>query len=116
MAKKSSDKVKFPQVWPHSVLQFEFVSDNVSFLKLDLKNFVAGELVILTSKLSRAEYKGRMSLLKKIVYFSNIYEWKCLLHFYAAWLRRIEMGLNSWSDDPTQIETTMLAGHAAKSL
>ena len=114
MAKKSSDKVKFPQVWPHSVLQFEFVSDNVSFLKLDMKIFVAGELEILTSKLSRAEYKGRMSLLKKIVYFSNIYEWKCLLQFYAAWLRRIEMGLNSWSDDPTQIETAMLAGHAAK--
>ena len=64
MAKKSSDKVKLPQVWPHSVLQFEFVSDNVSFLKLDMKNFVAGELEILTSKLSRAEYKGRMSLLK----------------------------------------------------
>ena len=117
MAKKSSDKVKFPQVWPHSVLQFAFVSDNVSFLKLDMKICVAGELEISTSKLSRAEYNGRMSLLKKVVYFSNIYEWKCLLQFYAAWLRRIEMGLNSWSDDPTQIiETAMLAGHAAKSL
>ena len=114
MAKKFSDKVKFPQVWSHSVLQFAFVSDNVSFLKLDMKNCVAGELEILTSKLSRAEYNGRMSLLKKVVYFSNIYEWKCLLQFYAAWLRRIEMGLNSWSDDPTQIETAMLAGHAAK--
>ena len=28
--------------------------------------------------------------------------------------KTIEMGLNSWSDDPTQIETAMLAGHAAK--
>ena len=92
MAKKSSDKVIFPQVWPHSVLQFEFVSDNVSFLKLYKKKFVAGELDILTSKLSRLEYKGRMSLFKKIVYFSNIYKWKCLLQFYAAWLRRLKWG------------------------
>ena len=60
------------------------MSENVSFLKLDLKNFVAGELESLTSKLSRAEYKGRMSLLKKIVYFSNIHESKRLLQFYAA--------------------------------
>lgn len=110
IAKKASDKVKFPQVWPHLRLQYEFVSENISFKKLDLKNFVAGELEILTSRLTKVEYKGRISFLKKIVYYSNIYEWKRLLQFYAAWLRRIEMGLNSWADDPSQIETAMLTG------
>ena len=72
--------------------------------------FVAGELEILTSKLSKAEFKGRMRFLKKLVYYANIYDFKRILQYYAAWLRQIEMGLNTWSDDPAQIEPAMLAG------
>lgn len=112
MAKRASDKVKNPQIWPHSKLQYEFVSENISFKKLDFNMFIAGELEILTSKISKTEYKGRIRLLKKIVYYSKLYDWKCLLKFYAAWLRRIETGLNSWGDDSSQIETAMLSGHA----
>ena len=37
-----------------------------------------------------------------------------MLQFYAAWLRRIEMGLNSWGDDLTQIEPAMLTGQSLK--
>ena len=29
MSKRASDRVKYPQVWPHSVLQYEFVSEHV---------------------------------------------------------------------------------------
>ena len=40
----------------------------------------------------------------------NIHDWKRVLQFYAAWLRRIEMGLNSWRDDSstTHLENAML--------
>ena len=114
MAKKSSDKVKYPQIWPHSVLQYEFVSEHVAFKQLSLKMFLCGEMEILTSKISKSEFKGRMRFLKKIVYYSNIYEWSVLLQYYAAWVRRIEMGLNCWSDDPAQIENAMLASKLAK--
>ena len=113
MAKKASDKVKNPQIWPHSKLQYEFVSENVPFKKLDFNMFVAGELEILTSKISKVEYRGRIRLLKKMVYYSKLYDWKGLLKFYAAWLRRIETGLNSWGDDASQIETAMLSGHSS---
>ena len=58
MSKKASDKVKHPQIWPHSVLQYEFVSENVKFKDLDLKMFVAGELEILMTKILRTEFKG----------------------------------------------------------
>ena len=58
--------------------------------------FVAGELeIILSKRIPAAEKKGRLKFLKKIMYFSNIYEWKALLKFYAAWVRRIEIGLNN---------------------
>ena len=60
------------------------MSENVRLLKLDMKNFVAGELKILTSKLSRAEYKGRMSLLKKF----------CVLLKYTVYM--IQMSHNQF--------------------
>ncbi|CAG2220944.1 unnamed protein product [Mytilus edulis] len=45
----------------------------------------------------------------KITYYSNIYAWKGLLAFYAAWLRKIELGQKSWKDDPTCIEVPVLS-------
>ena len=89
MSRRASDKVKYPHVWPHTVLQYEFVSEHVSFKKLDIKMFFSGELEILTSKISKTEFRGRLKFLKKIAYYANIYDWSQLLHYYAAWLRRI---------------------------
>ena len=43
------------------------------------------------------------------MFFASIYELRALLKFYAAWVRRIEIGLNKWLDDPTEIENPMLA-------
>ena len=57
--KKSSDIVKYPQIWPHSALQYEFVSESVSFMSLDIKMFVAGELeIILSKRIPAAEKKA----------------------------------------------------------
>ena len=108
MSKKASDQVKHPQIWPHSVLQYEYVSQNILFRNMSLSMYVAGECEILMSNISRKEFKGRMRLLKKTAYFSSMFEWKRVLQFYAAWVRRIEMGLNSWRDDSSLIENTIL--------
>ena len=108
--KKSSDTVKFPQIWPHSALQFEYVSESVSFMSLNIKMFVAGEReVILSKRIGASEKLGRLKLLKTMMYFANIYEWKALLRFYVAWVRRIEIGLSKWSDNLSEIETPMFA-------
>ena len=105
--KTSADSVKFPQIWPHAALQY--VSENVSFMSLDIKMFVAGEVEIILSKsMSAAEKFGRLRFLKKVMYFASIYEWKALLRFYAAWVRCIEIGLNTWSDSSVELETPML--------
>ena len=50
-----------------------------------------------------------MSLLKKIVYYSNIYQWKALLDFYAGFLRQIETGVKTWKDNPGDLEVPLLA-------
>ena len=113
---KSSDKVKDPQRWPHAYLQYEFVNKQVKFDELDFKLFLAGEISIISADdLSETERKGRLDLLKKIIYFSNTYEFKGLKAYYAAWLREIELGKKNWSDDPQQIETAILSKYLLKS-
>ena len=43
-----SDRVKNPQKWPHSHLQFEHVNKQVKFDELNFQLFVAGELEIIS--------------------------------------------------------------------
>ncbi|CAG2225059.1 unnamed protein product [Mytilus edulis] len=110
MVAKASDDVQNPQTWPHTTLQYEYINKSVSFQDLDLKLFVAGELEIIgSSKIKAIERNTRLSLLKKIVYYSSIYQWKSLLDFYAAFLRQIETGAKTWKDTPDNLEVPLLS-------
>lgn len=63
---KASDAVKRSQKYPQAHLRFELVSLNVTFKKLDLNLFVAGEIEIISdSKIRNTEKTGRLELLKK---------------------------------------------------
>ena len=91
MVARASDDVQNPQTWPQTALQYEYINKSVAFQDLDFKLFVAGELEIIISRKTKIDERNtRLSLLKKIVYYSNIYQWKALLYFYAAFLRQIE--------------------------
>ena len=110
MVKRASDDVVNPQIWPHSLLQYEYVSKSVKYKDLDFRLFVAGELEIITSsKIRQSEKQARLALLKKIVYYSSIYQWKSLLDFYAAFLRQIETGQKTWKDDSVGLEVPLLS-------
>ena len=112
---KASDTVHFPQKYPQAYLKYEFTSSNVSFDKLDMNLFVAGELEIIgSSKTKEVERSGRISLLKKIMYLSTSYEFKTLKSYYAACLNEIEIGLKTWKDDFQQIESAILSKHVPK--
>ena len=112
---KASDRVKNPQKWPHSHLQFEHVNKQVKFDELNFQLFVAGELEIISEKdLSSTEKSGRIALLKKLVYYYASYEFKGLKAFYAAWLREIELGKKTWSDDSSHIENAILSKYLLK--
>ena len=90
---KASDSVKFPQKYPQAFLRYEFVSENVSFEKLDLNLFVCTELEIISDKKVKEPGKsGRLKLLKKIMYNCSSYEFSTLKSFYAACLQEIEVG------------------------
>ena len=108
---KPSDRVICPQVWPQSRLQLEYASKNIRFKDLSFQQFVAGETEIIMSCKSAVERDARLSLLNKISYYYDVYDWRALLDFYAAFLRRIEMGQKSWGDSPSDLEVPLLSGH-----
>lgn len=102
ICRKSSDKVKHRQNYPHSQLRYEFVSQHVSFESLDLNLFVAGELeTISNTQIKSIEHRGRIALLKRIMYLNTSHDFKSLKSYYAAVLREIELGEKDWSDDFT---------------
>ena len=74
--------------------------------------FITGELEIISSEsLPKVERMSRLALLKKIIYYSNTYNFKGLKSFHAAWLRQIELGKKTWSDDSQQIVSAILSKH-----
>ena len=76
---KPSDFVCNPQIWPHTLLEFQFVTRSLEYKDLDFQSFVAGELEILTSdKIGPVETKYMLINLKHIVYLDQTYEWKLL--------------------------------------
>ena len=97
--------VQNPQSWPQTALQYEYINKSVAFQDLDFKPFVAGELEIIRSRKTKIDERNtRLSLLTKIVYYSNIYQWKALLDFYAAFRRQIETGVKTWKDNSKYVK------------
>ena len=114
---RASEDVKNPQVWPHTLLDFEFISNPIDFMELDLALFVAGELEVLSGDdLSEKEKDCRRELLKSVVYFSRVYEWKSVLKMVASILRKIECGKANWGSDFSRIERHTLVSKKNVSL
>ncbi len=111
LAAKGVDKVRKPQLYPHTCLQYEYVSSAIEFNSLDFRQLTAGELEIAlgnVKRISKTEREGRLALLLKLAYYYNGYNIKALLALYASWLRKIEIGEKTWSDDTGPHETHFL--------
>ena len=68
-------RVRYPQKWPQSHLQFEYVNYQVKFDELDFKLFISGELEVISDpELTPSEKTGRLTLFKKIIYYYSTYE------------------------------------------
>ena len=50
--------------------------------------------------------------MKKIAYYTELYEWTGLKKMYADIIRHIENGLADWSKDFSEIETPILIKYA----
>lgn len=109
LTSKASDSIKNRQRYPHAHLRFDHASSNLAFDKLDFNLFVAGELeIISSSKTGSLERKGRIELLKKLMYLSSSFEYQIIKSLYAAVLREVELGHLNWGEDFQYVESAVL--------
>ena len=108
---KIATRVVRRQLWPHSELSMSYVSKNVSYDELTLKEFVAGySAILLLPQVSSHERKHRTEHLGALMYLASIYEWTAVRSFHAAVLSEIERGRLNWGDSFLHLENRTLAG------
>ena len=94
---RSTDRVRFPQVWPHVALQGDEDLQGLAFSDLDFRLLVAGELERVTEPgVSEDERQGRLRLLKQLTYLNGHHQWDIVKKVFSAVLRKIELGILHW--------------------
>ena len=107
---KVTDRVVYPQRWPHHEVLNESVSSEIKYKDLTLRLLTLGELEIITSDdISDKEKSARLRLLKTLLYHAGNFNWASVLDFFAAVLQKIEMGKADWSDDFGSLEHMILS-------
>ena len=102
LTQKGTDRVRYPQTWPHTTLQDEMCLRHLSFEELDFRLFIAGELEIVTSLgITQLEKQGRLELMKQLAYFNGSYPWATLRNVYVSIVRKIELGTRTWGSNFT---------------
>jgi len=107
------DSVIKPVTWPHTVLKYSYLSNDITYNKLDFPLLVAGELRILQDRsLTETERFGRMHLLESVAYHTKDYTWGATKSFHETVLVEVERGVRSWdSEDYRDVETGTLFRH-----
>ena len=109
----SDNRTFFPQLCTREYLRFEHVRDPIKFDDLDLRLFTAGELNIIDRPdISYIEMRGKLDLLKNILYLAGYYEWRGILQFYATIINQIEMGVKDWDSDFSEERSLVLLPYA----
>ena len=109
---KSTDTVVKQVLWLHLLLQNSYVTSNLGFSELSLPLLVAGELEILSTLLPKdvsLEFRARLEFLKLLAYEANSYPIKTIAEWYAAYMRRIELGRGNWGGNFYAVGQPILA-------
>ncbi len=102
---RSANNVATRQQWPHLWLRDEYPGKNLTFMDLDFKLFVAGELEIISSdRIPQLERVARTHLLKRLTYMHRSVEWEVIRDIYIAILNQIETGLLEWGQYNTTFQ------------
>ena len=113
-SKKLTSFVKYPQMWPHTYLSQNFVSQNKKYEELNIPEFCAGYMAILENEDENGDKDvliHRVAHLKDLMYFATQYKWRSVLNFHAACLLEVERGSMKWGKSFQRLESTTLANN-----
>ena len=109
----NDNRARTPQLCPQEYLRLEHVRDPIKYDDLDLRLFVSGELNIIDrDDILQPEWRGRLNLLKHILYLAGYYEWRGCLQLHATIINQIELGIKSWSSDFSEERALVLLPYA----
>ena len=103
---KSVNHISNKQQWPHLWLRDEYPGKNLTFMDLDFKLFVAGELEIISSEsVPHIERQARTHLLKTLTYMHRSCEWEFIRDIYIAMMNELETGHLRWDQYDTLFQS-----------
>ena len=106
---KTSHKVKYEVEWAHHWLGKEFEANPMPFNQMKLSHYMTGEADILIHCEKPEEFRSRLKLMRRLGYWSTKYDWPSARNIYAAILRGIETGRETWSFYFREYEDMLIA-------
>lgn len=110
---KASTDILYPQKWPQTGLRMEYARLDLSFSQLTCNTMVAGEIETIIAAINAGgvseEVMGRLAFLKLLMYFEPDIDFKYIKTWYFDFVRAIERGEKTWSDDPMKTGEQILS-------
>ena len=100
----ASEKILFEIDWAHHWLGKEYEANPVKYTDLKMAQYLMGEAEILMNCSKPEELRARMKLMRRMGYWSLKYDWNGARDVYAAIMRGLETGRETWSFDPKEFE------------
>ena len=96
--RKSKSKInEIRTLWAHEEIVEDIGGREIRFNDLTFRQYIAGELEIITeASIGADEREARLRLMKKMAYLLGGYEWRQIREIYGYIATRIERGLLSW--------------------
>ncbi|XP_048582589.1 uncharacterized protein LOC125561884 isoform X2 [Nematostella vectensis] len=108
---RPTSEVVVKQLWPQRFLSLTRASQEITYERLTMAEFVAGYAQILQLReISSFERAERHKHLVTLMYHAQLYEWEAVLAFHGAVLLEIERGLLKWGDSFSHLESRTLHG------
>ena len=104
IAVKSGQKVRYEVEWAHHWLGKEFDANPVAFNQMKIGYYLMGETDIILNSSKPKEMRARLKLMRKIGYWITKFEWNSVRNIYAAVMRGIETGRESWDFEVKDFE------------
>ena len=105
---KVSHKVKFEVDWAHHWLGKEFEVNPIPFYQIRLSHYITEKSDIMIHCDKPKELRARLRLMRRLGYWSSKYDRLSARNVYAAIIRGLETGRESWGFDLRDYEDILV--------
>ena len=108
--------MRYEVEWAHHWLGKEYDANPISFNQMKIGQNIMGEADIILNCSKPEEMRARLNLMRRMGYWQVKYDWTAARNVYAAILRGIETGRESWNFDIKDYEDMLGASNFGSNL